>query len=304
MYQTAVWQRRTNKIIATGITIIGLTMMLSLIPQCIYIGIVFVSASLVWLGWMTIRDKQKQQQVDSTGTDHQGHHHTTSPVLFLVASHHLRQSPRGPTLPDPNDKPPTYDQIVKLDGLPPDYYTVLTTEKPPRYEDVGGRGGGLGWGACASPMDLYSPDLACIHTTQPTLFLHQHQHTDNTTTTTKTTTQPSVTHQHNTTTTHPTPTQQQQHITTTTTTTHPSVFFQEPATSWSELGNHQHHHQHQGYSAAAHNPAFASDDPTVLPFVLEMKDSATSQPSPTSPATDATTTTDALSSPPAFQETT
>ncbi|KAK3855086.1 hypothetical protein Pcinc_038490 [Petrolisthes cinctipes] len=269
---------------------------------------------------MTLRDKQKQQQVDSTGTD-QGHHHTTSPVLFLVASNHLRQSPRGPTLADPNDKPPTYDQIVKLDGLPPDYYTVLTTEKPPRYEDVGGRGG-LGWGACASAMDLYSPDLACIHTTQPSLFLHQHQHTDNTTTTTKTTTQPSVTHHHNTTTTQPsvthqhntttaqpTPTQQQQqHINTTT--THPSIFFQEPATSWSELGNHQHH-QHQGYSAAAHNPAFASDDPTVLPFVLEIKDSAASLPSPTSPAITTTTTAAAaaaaaaaVSSPPAFQETT
>lgn len=51
MHQTAVpsavWQRRTNKIIAAGITIIGLTMMLSLIPQCIYIGVVFVACALM-----------------------------------------------------------------------------------------------------------------------------------------------------------------------------------------------------------------------------------------------------------------
>lgn len=43
------------------------------------------------------------------------------------------QSSRGPTLPDPEDKPPSYEQILKLDGLPPDYYSVLS-EKPPRYD--------------------------------------------------------------------------------------------------------------------------------------------------------------------------
>ncbi|MPC86575.1 hypothetical protein E2C01_081409 [Portunus trituberculatus] len=40
-------------------------------------------------------------------------------------------SARSPTLPDPEDKPPTYDQILKLDGAPPDYFSILT-EKPPR----------------------------------------------------------------------------------------------------------------------------------------------------------------------------
>ncbi|XP_069944642.1 uncharacterized protein [Cherax quadricarinatus] len=157
MYQasvpTAVWQRRTNKIIAAGITIIGLTMMLSLIPQCIYIGIVFVTCALIWLGWMTM--KEKKVEPPRPEGEHPG-----SPVLFLVASHHLRHTSRGPTLPDPNDKPPTYDQILKLDGLPPDYYSVLT-EKPPRYEDLSPA---LGWGACALPTEFYTRELPCVHT--------------------------------------------------------------------------------------------------------------------------------------------
>ncbi|KAK8407830.1 hypothetical protein O3P69_002396 [Scylla paramamosain] len=156
----AVWQRRTNKIIAAGITIIGLTMMLSLIPQCIYIGIVFVSCSLVWLGWMTVREKK----VEPPRPEGQ---HPTSPVLFLVASHHLSNSSRSPTLPDPEDKPPTYDQILKLDGAPPDYFSILT-EKPPRYEDLSP---GLGWGACAMPAELYPADLACVHQA-PSLHPH------------------------------------------------------------------------------------------------------------------------------------
>ncbi|XP_042208849.1 uncharacterized protein LOC121857051 [Homarus americanus] len=151
---TAVWQRRTNKIIAAGITIIGLTMMLSLIPQCIYIGIVFVTFALIWLGWMTMKEK-KIEPPRPEGE------HPASPVLFLVASHHLRQSSRGPTLPDPEDKPPTYDQILKLDGLPPDYYSVLS-EKPPRYEDVSPA---MGWGACALPTEFYTTELPCVHTT-------------------------------------------------------------------------------------------------------------------------------------------
>ncbi|KAK7077737.1 hypothetical protein SK128_026785, partial [Halocaridina rubra] len=36
---------------------------------------------------------------------------------------------------DSEDKPPSYDAILTLDGLPPDYFSVLS-EKPPRYEDV------------------------------------------------------------------------------------------------------------------------------------------------------------------------
>ncbi|XP_050726732.1 uncharacterized protein LOC127003768 isoform X2 [Eriocheir sinensis] len=164
----AVWQRRTNKIVAAGITIIGLTMMLSLIPQCIYIGIVFVSCSLIWLGWMTVREK-KAEPPRPEGQ------HPASPVLFLVASHHLSQSSRGPTLPDPEDKPPTYDQILKLDGLPPDYFSILS-EKPPRYEDLSPA---LGWGACALPAELYPGELACvhqvpaIHTQSPSAFLQE-----------------------------------------------------------------------------------------------------------------------------------
>ncbi|XP_047494860.1 uncharacterized protein LOC125042991 [Penaeus chinensis] len=156
MHQTAVpsavWQRRTNKIIAAGITIIGLTMMLSLIPQCIYIGVVFVACALIWLGWMTMKEKK----VEPPRPEGQ---HPASPVLFLVASHHLRQSSRGPTLPDPEDKPPSYEQILKLDGLPPDYYSVLS-EKPPRYEDLSPT---LGWGACALPVEFYAADLPCVH---------------------------------------------------------------------------------------------------------------------------------------------
>lgn len=167
---TAVWQRRTNKIVAAGITIIGLTMMLSLIPQCIYIGIVFVSCSLVWLGWMTVREKK----IEPPRPEGQ---HPTSPVLFLVASHHLSNTARTPTLPDPEDKPPTYDQILKLDGLPPDYFSVLT-EKPPRYEDLSP---GMTWGACALPAELYPADLPCVHqvpalhSQSPSAFLHESQ---------------------------------------------------------------------------------------------------------------------------------
>ncbi|XP_068237200.1 uncharacterized protein [Palaemon carinicauda] len=160
MHQTAVssavWQRRTNKIIAVGITIIGLTMMLSLIPQCIFIGVVFVSCSLIWLGWMTVKEKKVEPP--------RPEEHPASPVLFLVASHHLRQTSRGPTLPDPEDKPPSYDQILKLDGLPPDYYSILA-EKPPRYEDLSPT---LGWGACALPVELYTTELPCVHSTQST----------------------------------------------------------------------------------------------------------------------------------------
>ncbi|KAG0715111.1 hypothetical protein GWK47_012719 [Chionoecetes opilio] len=165
---SAVWQRRTNKIVAAGITIIGLTMMLSLIPQCIYIGIVFVSCSLVWLGWMTVREK-KIEPPRPVGQ------HPTSPVLFLVASHHLSNTARSPTLPDPEDKPPTYDQILKLDGLPPDYFSVLT-EKPPRYEDLNPA---MAWGACALPAELYPADLSCVHqvpavhTQSPSALLHE-----------------------------------------------------------------------------------------------------------------------------------
>ncbi|XP_066988756.1 uncharacterized protein [Macrobrachium rosenbergii] len=158
MHQTAVpsavWQRRTNKIIAVGITIIGLTMMLSLIPQCIFIGVVFVSCSLIWLGWMTVKEKKVEPP--------RPEEHPASPVLFLVASHHLRQTSRGPTLPDPEDKPPSYDQILKLDGLPPDYYSILS-EKPPRYEDLSPT---LGWGACALPVELYTTELPCVHSSQ------------------------------------------------------------------------------------------------------------------------------------------
>lgn len=151
---SAVWQRRTNKIIAVGITIIGLTMMLSLIPQCIFIGVVFVSCSLIWLGWMTVKEKKVEPP--------RPEEHPASPVLFLVASHHLRQTSRGPTLPDPEDKPPSYDQILKLDGLPPDYYSILS-EKPPRYEDLSPT---LGWGACALPVELYTTELPCVHSSQ------------------------------------------------------------------------------------------------------------------------------------------
>lgn len=90
--------------------------------------------------------------------------HPASPVLFLVASHHLRQSSRGPTLPDPEDKPPTYEQILKLDGLPPDYYSVLS-EKPPRYEDLSPS---LGWGACALPVEFYTTELPIVHSSSHT----------------------------------------------------------------------------------------------------------------------------------------
>ncbi|XP_069173236.1 uncharacterized protein [Procambarus clarkii] len=150
---TAVWQRRTNKIIAAGITVIGLTMMLSLIPQCIYIGIAFVTCALIWLGWMTMKERNMEPPRPES-------EHPASPVLFLVASHHLHQTSRGPTLPDPEDKPPTYDQIVKLDGLPPDYYSILT-EKPPRYEELSPT---LGWGACALPAKFYTTEHPCVHT--------------------------------------------------------------------------------------------------------------------------------------------
>lgn len=125
--------------------------MLSLIPQCIYIGVVFVACALIWLGWMTMKEKKVEPP--------RPEEHPTSPVLFLVASHHLRQSSRGPTLPDPEDKPPTYDQILKLDGLPPDYFSILS-EKPPRYEDLSPT---LGWGACALPVELYTTELPCVH---------------------------------------------------------------------------------------------------------------------------------------------
>lgn len=63
-------------------------------------------------------------------------------------------------MPDPEDKPPTYDQIVKLDGLPPDYYSILT-EKPPRYEELSPT---LGWGACALPAKFYTTEHPCVHT--------------------------------------------------------------------------------------------------------------------------------------------
>lgn len=36
-----------------------------------------------------------------------------------------------------DDKPPSYEAIITLDGLPPDYFSILS-EKPPRYEDVAG----------------------------------------------------------------------------------------------------------------------------------------------------------------------
>ncbi|XP_076028565.1 uncharacterized protein LOC143017698 [Oratosquilla oratoria] len=40
------------------------------------------------------------------------------------------------TISDIEDKPPSYDTILRLDGAPPDYYS-LQCEKPPRYEDLG-----------------------------------------------------------------------------------------------------------------------------------------------------------------------
>lgn len=61
-------------------------------------------------------------------------HAHQSPVLFLVTSHMLPNMNRtnaGSAL----DKPPSYDTIVSLDGLPPDYSSVQL-EKPPRYEEV------------------------------------------------------------------------------------------------------------------------------------------------------------------------
>lgn len=38
---------------------------------------------------------------------------------------------------DIEDKPPSYDAILDSDGLPPNYYSVVS-EKPPRYEDIVG----------------------------------------------------------------------------------------------------------------------------------------------------------------------
>lgn len=43
----------------------------------------------------------------------------------------------GVTTGDPEDKPPSYDAILTSDGLPPDYYSILS-EKPPKYEDIEG----------------------------------------------------------------------------------------------------------------------------------------------------------------------
>lgn len=106
----------------------------------------------------------------------------------------------------------------------------------------------MGWGASALPVELYSSDLTCVHAPTATT-LHHHHITD-------------------------------------TTTQQPSVFLQETAASWAGLGDLQHQQQQQqpGYTAAAHNPAFASDDPAaVLPLVMETKDFP--PPSPTSPAT-------------------
>lgn len=107
-------------------------------------------------------------------------------------------------------------------------------------------GGGLGWGASALPLELYSTDLTCVHA--PT-HLHHHHHLTDATTTQQQQQQPSA------------------------------VFLQETAASWAGLGEHQ-----PGFTAAAHNPAFAGDDPAaVLPLVMETKDFP--PPSPTSPGT-------------------
>ncbi|XP_076035705.1 uncharacterized protein LOC143021824 [Oratosquilla oratoria] len=131
MHQTvtsAVWERRTNKVIAGAVTIIGLTMMISGLEQCIYIGLVFVVSSLGWLAWVTVREKKAEPPRPDQ---------PTPPVLLLVSSQHLmqiREQQRG-NISDPDDKPPSYDQILKLDGLPPDYFSLIA-EKPPRYEDL------------------------------------------------------------------------------------------------------------------------------------------------------------------------
>ncbi|XP_037789833.1 uncharacterized protein LOC119585246 [Penaeus monodon] len=48
-------------------------------------------------------------------------------------------SEAGTSQADTEDKPPSYDAILDSDGLPPNYYSVVS-EKPPRYEDIiGGR---------------------------------------------------------------------------------------------------------------------------------------------------------------------
>ncbi|RXG58886.1 hypothetical protein Avbf_12179 [Armadillidium vulgare] len=130
MVSTHVWQRRTHRVIAMAVIIIGLTMMISTIPQCIYIGLVFIMMSLGWLAWMRMKDKKAEPPSPNNQP-----HGAVSPVLFLVASQNFTQRPCIPTPVDPNDKPPSYDQIVKLDGLPPDYFSVLAA-KPPRYEDI------------------------------------------------------------------------------------------------------------------------------------------------------------------------
>nr|XP_053628680.1 uncharacterized protein LOC128686060 [Cherax quadricarinatus]XP_053628681.1 uncharacterized protein LOC128686060 [Cherax quadricarinatus] len=44
----------------------------------------------------------------------------------------------GGSTGDPEDKPPSYDAILTSDGLPPDYYSILS-EKPPKYEEIANR---------------------------------------------------------------------------------------------------------------------------------------------------------------------
>ncbi|XP_018020217.1 uncharacterized protein LOC108676617 [Hyalella azteca] len=122
---SAVWQRRTNRTIAAGIIIIGLTMMLSNITQCIYIGMLFIVVALVWLAWMTIKERKI---VPASAVDQQ------SPVLFLVTSHMLPNL-NHPAVSSSSDKPPSYDTVLGLDDQPPDYSSVIP-EKPPRYEDA------------------------------------------------------------------------------------------------------------------------------------------------------------------------
>ncbi|KAF2368964.1 hypothetical protein FHG87_000255 [Trinorchestia longiramus] len=122
---SSVWQKRTNRLIAVAIIVIGLTMMISNITQCIYIGMLFIVIALIWLAWMTV----KERKIDPPRPEDQ-----PSPVLFLVTSHML-PAMNHPAVGSSSDKPPSYDAVLSLEDLPPDYSTVLP-EKPPRYEDA------------------------------------------------------------------------------------------------------------------------------------------------------------------------